>query len=65
MCTPKSNVCMVVSRTSVVLFTERTSGSPPPYIHAIDSNVHSSDLAYVHLMKVSVWLLFSKGSKRD
>jgi hypothetical protein len=61
--TPKSSVRPVVPYTSVVLFVEFTSDGPPPYIHTTDSSVRPSDLAYFHLLRISVRLLFSKGSK--
>jgi hypothetical protein len=53
---PKSNVCPMVSRTSIVLFVERTSGGPPRTSALLT-------VAYVRLLRVSVWLLFSKGLK--
>jgi hypothetical protein len=48
---------------SIVLFAKRTFGGPPLYVSTTDSSVHPPDLAYVHLLRISVWLLFSKGSK--
>jgi hypothetical protein len=35
----------------------------PPVFCTTDSNVRSPDLVYVRLLRVNVWLLFSKGSK--
>ena len=43
-----------------VLFTECTFGVPTK-----DRGIHPVDLTYVRLLRVSVWLLFSKGSKHD
>jgi hypothetical protein len=37
----------------------------PLYVYITDSSVRPSDLVYVHLLRVGVWLLFSKGSKCD
>jgi hypothetical protein len=37
----------------------------PPYVRTKDRGVRPADLAYVRLLRVSVWLIFSKGSKRD
>jgi hypothetical protein len=47
----------------LVQFAERTSGGPPSYIRTIDNSVYPPDLAYVYLLRISVWLLFPKGSK--
>ena len=62
---PKTSVRLVVPRTSAVLFVERMSGGPHLYVRTKDRGVHPVDLAYVRLLSVSVWLLFSKGSKYD
>jgi hypothetical protein len=62
---PKSSICPVVPYTSVVLFVERISGGPPSYVRTTDSNICPTDLAYICLLRVSVWLLFAKGSKCD
>jgi hypothetical protein len=48
-----------------VQFAGRTSSGSPSYVRTTDRGVRSADLAYVHLLRVSVWLLFSKGSKCD
>jgi hypothetical protein len=47
-----------------VPFAGRNS-SGPPYVCTTDKGVHPTDLVYVRLLRVSVWLLFSKGSKCD
>jgi hypothetical protein len=62
---PKSSIRSVVPCTFVVLFVERTSGGPPLYVRTTDSRVRPPDLAYVRLLRVSVWILFSKGSNHD
>jgi hypothetical protein len=62
---PKSSICLVVPRTSVVLFVKRTFGGPLTYVCTTDSSIHLPDLVYIRLLRVGVWLLFSKGSKCD
>jgi hypothetical protein len=57
----KSSIHMLVSRTSVVLFIERTSGGPHAYVCVKNSGVRSLSLVYVRLQRISVWLLFAKG----
>jgi hypothetical protein len=54
----KSSVRPMVSRTSGVLFTERTSDDPPSYVRTTDKSVRPLDLAYVRPLWVSVKLLF-------
>jgi hypothetical protein len=56
---PKSSIHLVVPHTSVVLFAERTSDGPPPYVRTIYS-VRLPDLAYVYLLRISVWLCCAK-----
>jgi hypothetical protein len=51
------------STSPVVRFTECTSSCPPSYVRTTDRSVRPLDLAYVLLLRISVWLLFSKGSK--
>ena len=48
---------------SDVRFVKRTSDSPHLYVRVKDRGVCLANLAYVHLLRVSVWLLFSKGLK--
>jgi hypothetical protein len=49
----------------LVRFAGRTFSGPPTYVRIIDSSVRLPDLVYVYLLRISVWLLFSKGSKCD
>ena len=49
----------------LVLFAKCTYIGPRPYVLTTDRGVRPADLAYVHLLRVSAWLLFSKGSKCD
>ena len=44
-------------------FAKRTSCGSRLYVRAKDKGVCSADLAYVYLLRVSVQLLFSKGSR--
>jgi hypothetical protein len=53
----------VVPHTSTILFVKRTSDDLPTYVHTRDRGVRPLDIAYVHLQRVSVWLLFSNGSR--
>jgi hypothetical protein len=56
--TPKNSVRPIVPYTFVVLFAKRTFGGLPR-TSALQTT------AYVYLLRVNVWLLFSKGSRRD
>ena len=49
----------------LVRFTERMFYGPRLYVRAKDMGVSPAELAYVCLLRVSVWLLFSKGSRGD
>jgi hypothetical protein len=62
---PKSSIHLVVPLTSIVLFVKCTSDGPPSYVRTIDRSIRPPNLAYVRLLRVSVWLLFSKGLRRD
>ena len=53
----------VVPHMSAVLFAEHTSSSPPMYVSTRDRGIHPLDLAYVHLLRVCISLLFSNGSR--
>jgi hypothetical protein len=47
----------------LVWFAEHTSSGPPMYVYTANCSVRPLDLVYVYLLRVNVWLLFSKGSK--
>jgi hypothetical protein len=62
---PKSSVRPVVPRTSTCMVCRAYVQWFLPYVRTKNSNVRLPDLVYVRLLRVSVWLLFSKGSKCD